>query len=58
VLTDPNSGTPPTEVRRPVRGGLEATSRQTKPGEKMQMSPSGPCLTCLGSNSGHLNLLV
>ena len=31
---DPNSGIQPTEVRRPARKGLEATSRRTVPGEK------------------------
>ena len=31
----------PTEVRRPAREGLEATSRQTELGEKTQISPSG-----------------
>ena len=35
----------PTEVRRSTRKGLEATSRQTEPGEKTQMSPSGLCPT-------------
>ena len=34
----------PTGVRRPVRKGLKATSRQTELGEKTQMSPSGPRL--------------
>ena len=31
-------------VQRPAYKGLEATSRQTEPGEKTQMSPSGPRL--------------
>ena len=31
---DPNSGIQPTEVRRPARKGLEATSRRTVPREK------------------------
>ena len=31
-----------TEVRRPTRKGLEAASCQIEPGEKTQMSPSGP----------------
>ena len=34
----------PTGVRRSAHKGLEATSRQTELGEKMQMSPSGPRL--------------
>ena len=34
----------PTGVRRPVRKGLKAASRQTEPRERMQMSPSGPRL--------------
>ena len=34
-----------TEVPRLARKGLKAASRQTEPGEKMQMSPSGPCST-------------
>jgi hypothetical protein len=34
VLTDPNSGTRPTEVQRPVCRGLDVTSRQTELGEK------------------------
>ena len=38
---NPNSGIQLTEVRRPDREGLEATSRRTEPGEKTQMSPSG-----------------
>ena len=38
---DPNSGIHLTGVRRPAYEGLEAASRQTKPGKKMQMSPSG-----------------
>ena len=42
---NPNSGIQLTEVRRPAREGLEATSRRTESGEKMQMSPSGLCLT-------------
>ena len=33
----------PTGVRRPACEGLEAVSRQTEPGEKTQMSPSGLC---------------
>ena len=32
----------PTRVRRQAHEGLEAASHQTKPGEKTQMSPSGP----------------
>ena len=36
----------PTGVRRLAREGLEATSRQTEPREKMQMSPSGPRPIC------------
>ena len=44
---NPNSGIHLTEVRRPAREGLEATSRRTESGEKMQMSPSGLCLTHL-----------
>ena len=47
---DPNSGIQPTEVRRPARKGLEAASRQIELGEKMQMSPSGLCLTRLEAN--------
>ena len=31
---DPDSGIQPTEVRRPTREGLEATSCGTEPGEK------------------------
>jgi hypothetical protein len=54
----PDSGTRPTEVQRLVHGGQEATSRQMEPGEKTQMSPSGPRLTYSGSNSGHLDLIV
>ena len=34
-----------TGVRRPARKGLEATSHQTEPRKKTQMSPSGPCPT-------------
>ena len=40
---DPNLGIQPTEFRRPTREGLEAASRQTEPGEKTKMSPSGLC---------------
>ena len=36
----------PTRVQRPTHKGLEAASRQIEPGEKMQMSPSGPRLVC------------
>jgi hypothetical protein len=58
----PNLGTRPTEVRKPIHGGLEAASHQashqTELGEKMQMSPNGPRPTCSGNNSGHLDLLV
>ena len=39
--SDPDLGIRPTDVRRPTREGLEATLRQTEPGEKTQMSPSG-----------------
>ena len=42
---DPNSGIHLTGVKRPVREGLKAASRQTEPGEKMQMSPSSLCPT-------------
>ena len=35
----------PTRVRRLAHKGLEAASRQTEPGEKTQMSPSGLCST-------------
>ena len=42
---DLDTGIRPTEVRRPAHEGLEATSRQTEPREKMQMSPSGLCPT-------------
>ena len=38
---DPNSGIQLTRVRRLAHEGLEATSHQTEPGEKTQMSPSG-----------------
>ena len=47
---DPNSGIRPTEVQRPAREGLEATSCRTELGEKTQMSPNGLCLTRLESN--------
>ena len=40
---DPNSGIRPIEVRRSAHEGLEAASRQTEPGEKTKMSPSGLC---------------
>ena len=36
----------PTGVRRPALEGLEAALHQTEPGEKMQMSPSGPRPIC------------
>ena len=36
-----------TRVRRPAHEGFDATSHQTEPGEKMQMSPSGPRPVCL-----------
>ena len=42
---DPYSGIQLTGVRRPAHEGLEAASRQTEPGEKTQMSPSGLCPT-------------
>jgi len=38
---DPNSRIQLTGVRRLIHEGLEAASRRTKLGEKMQMSPSG-----------------
>ena len=41
-LPDPKSGVQLTKVRRPAHEGLEASSRQTEPGEKTQMSPVRP----------------
>ena len=38
---DPKSGVQLTGVRRLAREGPKAASRQTKPGKKTQMSPSG-----------------
>ena len=55
---DPNSGIDLTGVRRPTREGPEATSRQTEPGEKTQMSPVQPSPSLPRSGQGHLNLLV
>ena len=43
---DPNSRIHLIGVQRLAREGLEAASRQTEPGEKTQMSPSGPRLIC------------
>ena len=37
--------------------GLEAASHQTKPGEKTQMSPIGPCPTCSKADSVILTFL-
>ena len=42
---DPKLGVDLTGVRRPAHEGLEATSRRTEPGEKMQISPSSLCPT-------------
>ena len=55
---DPNLGIRPTEVRRLAHKGLEATSHQTEPGEKMNMSLERPSPSPLQSRQGHLNLLV
>ena len=44
---DLNLGIHLIEVRRPAHEGPEATSHRTEPGEKMQMSPSDLCPTCL-----------
>ena len=43
---NPNSGVHLTEVQRSAHEGFKATSRQTEPGEKTQMRPSGPRLIC------------
>ena len=48
----------PTRVQRPAHKGLKATSCQTEPGEKMQMSPERPSPSLPRSRQGHLNLLV
>ena len=42
---DPDSRIRPTKVRRPAHEGLKATFCRTEPGEKTQMSHSGPCPT-------------
>ena len=47
---DPNSGIQLTEVRRPTRKGLEATSRRPEPGEKNTDEPSSLRPTCLEAN--------
>ena len=54
---DPASGIRPIEVQRMAHKGLEATSRQTEPGEKTQMSPSGLCLTRSEANKVILTFL-
>ena len=46
---NPNSGIHLTRVQRLAHEGLEATSRQTEPGEKNVDEPSGPCLAPLRS---------
>ena len=43
---DMNSGIHLTRVRRLAHEGLKAAPRQTEPGEKTQMSPSGPRSVC------------
>ena len=53
---DPNSGIQLTEVRRPTRKGLEATSCQTEPREKNRDEAQRPHQTPLRSGQGHLNL--
>ena len=46
----------PTEVQRPAREGLKATSCQIELGEKNRDEPQQPCPTSLRSGQGHLDL--